>query len=404
MKYKFRNTTLATACILLASCQLSQQNNLSWEYPVMGEEILPCIRPWSQLFKDSQGKMWIHPDIDYTSTGDDPLPPPALCIYDGDRLTVIQSETSDLPEGVPTVLAEDQEGRVWVGVGSKHRANIGWADSAFIDRIVSIKAGQISPVFSVDMGAFDALGSIFHVTVDDEGRIWLAHGQDCARNPDCPHTLSMIDDGNVTSSFHPHENPDLQVYINDIIFDRDGRVWVCTRSGLSVFDGTSWSTYDPTSAGASYPGVWKAVFGDAGEVWVITPWDGIYLLIDGRWTSFPSLPEVNIGPLILDTDGLPWAGIRNEIYHFDGDGWHLIVDDPFDEEAYGSNIWWDLKIDSRGRLWAASMYGVASVDAESVTAYVPGNSPIIGVTDIEFDPRDRVWFANVGGPIVLNRE
>lgn len=73
--------------------------------------------------------------------------------------------------------------------------------------------------------------------------------------------------------------------VESIARDRDGRLWVATREGLAIFDGTRWVTRSlPDGAPSNWPRVVMAAAD--GSVWIGAEQGGIYRFRDGNWSNY----------------------------------------------------------------------------------------------------------------------
>ena len=115
-----------------------------------------------------------------------------------------------------------------------------------------------------------------------------------------------IDDGLPSSEVH------------DVAQGADGRIWLATRSGLSVFDGVSWSTVPPPSPLSETASTFSEVALDQqGRVWVASPHSTIPLFIyDGSgwsrsapyWSSLDD-PVIITALSVLDLPERTYAAV-----------------------------------------------------------------------------------------------
>ena len=103
--------------------------------------------------------------------------------------------------------------------------------------------------------------------------------------------------------------------INDLLLDRNGNLWIATLSGLSCFDGSTFSIFT-TEAGLPSNRI-RCLFEDSqGHLWLGT--DGGVVHYDGRF--FQTIKSPHIGPvcqILEDRDGAFWFGtVQNSLVRY----------------------------------------------------------------------------------------
>ncbi len=86
-----------------------------------------------------------------------------------------------------------------------------------------------------------------------------------------------------------------------------GRMWFATRSGVSAYDGLTWTHYG-VKDGLTAPNCFRIKVDNRGQIWVMTRWiQPLVTVFDGRdWRSLPRAPEITpLKEAITDFEILP---------------------------------------------------------------------------------------------------
>jgi PAS domain S-box-containing protein len=108
--------------------------------------------------------------------------------------------------------------------------------------------------------------------------------------------------------------------VQEIVEDREGRLWCATRSGISRFDGVSFRNY----------------------------------------TAHDGLPNNDVSCICADGRGGFWIATDGGVAHFDGDRWQVV-------RSAQIGIPWRIAVDRRKDLWCAGLMGIVR--------YTPGVTP-----------------------------
>ena len=157
----------------------------------------------------------------------------------------------------------------------------------------------------------------------------------------------------------------------------NGDIWVTTNESIATFDGSNWQVFEEGKGLEEDPGPRGLAVDANGNVWVINV-EGL-LKYDGvHWIMFPA-PDGFYGAFVtLDNENRIWiAGTGYSsppnsarvaiIYTFDPqtEGWLLRSGgEVLDGTAVNA-----MQFDRRGRLWAATDYGLYIHDGSAWTAY-----------------------------------
>jgi two-component sensor histidine kinase/ligand-binding sensor domain-containing protein len=152
-----------------------------------------------------------------------------------------------------------------------------------------------------------------------------------------PFVLVALASGLLAQSFliRTYEENDglINSAVNDIAQDGAGRMWFCTRGGISVYDGATWSSFTTTN-GLSAQAIYQIQVDAQGSIWAIGTYPSwILMRFNGNvWISFP-FPRVDVPP--YNCTGLAVrsesGGIRvavgttqSGVFIFDGIRWNVV--------------------------------------------------------------------------------
>jgi pimeloyl-ACP methyl ester carboxylesterase len=150
------------------------------------------------------------------------------------------------------------------------------------------------------------------VAVAQDGTVWVGTTTGATR----------IDQARWTSFTHVHGLGD--DWITGLAIAPDRRVWFGTQSGgLSVFDGTRFTTYDISNSSIPSNFVTALAVRSDGVVWVGTLNAGAASFdpLAHRWRLF-RLPDNSVTAVAFDASGAAWVGTDGGgAFHFDGSKW-----------------------------------------------------------------------------------
>lgn len=113
-----------------------------------------------------------------------------------------------------------------------------------------------------------------------------------------------------------------------------GEVWNIAdnvSSGLSVFDGQTWTSIDGSKDGIAYEVVNDAVVDRQGRVWLAAS-SSVYLYENGEWrqfnTSNSNIISDGANAIELDTNDRVWVGTDKGVVFFDGQSWQTPPESP----------------------------------------------------------------------------
>ena len=303
-----------------------------------------------------------------------------------------------LPESDDTTVqsvCNDGQGGVWIGYYGQRVDH--WTGSALEQFTNSF---EFPPSTGLPADFFKAVWSVFS---DRTGQVWVGTQS---------HGLLRRRDGKFVPA------PGCDLHILALHEDRQGRLCVGTKAGLSCWDGQNWQAYSVSNGGSAC--AVQAIADDArGNLWLGTDGGGLHCLTEGRFTHFgrtEGLPSDTIASLLVDTDGVLWAGTSGGLARYERGKWASFTTR---EGLITSNIGY-LVEDAEGYLWIGSNSGLMRIRKQALNDFVAGRTnsiadPISVRTYDETDglptsecssgsqpgacraPDGRVWFPTIRG-------
>lgn len=235
-------------------------------------------------------------------------------------------------------------------------------------------------------GCIPAAYSMF---VAPNGDIWMTSLTWCIDN--CPTSGygAARYDGESWEIFDTH-NGLLDKRTVEIGFSDDGRVFVLSMGGLSIFDGTAWVWDDTFGSGSSREGPSRklAVLPD-GTVWIAGR-EAVYRRRNGNWSIFTAadmhISEV-ISTMYPDADGRIWVCTYEGVSMFDGAEWAVRADD----RAWGARIFDPIAQGPDGTVWVASTNGLYSWNGDDWNVYRTGGPSQTPSGDVASSPSGDIW-------------
>ncbi len=157
--------------------------------------------------------------------------------------------------------------------------------------------------------------------------------------------------------------------VKSIAVDQSNNIWVGTNSGLSKFDGSSWTSYTEAD-GISIEGIQALSFDPDGNLWIGTWENGIFRFDEQNWTNYNEdngLFNNRVYSIYADDNSNIWIGTRNNhITVFDGTGFDSFAVNPqTNPEGHIIGHIHAIYADHDDNLWAGSCYtGLSIYDGE----------------------------------------
>ena len=213
--------------------------------------------------------------------------------------------------------------------------------------------------------------------------------------------------------------------INDILEDKDGKIWIGTEKGICVYDGKAFTEIQiqlpknlPPNKNKYYQTqiVYDIMLDKAGKLWFATI-DGVYVY-DGKthptelagFTLFTINEAANgflsgndkVERILEDNAGNVWFGGRtNEgVYRYDGKTiTNLKLKELFQNgpKPKAHNWAWPQLQDKNGNIWFSNWGGVYRYDGKSFTSFTKKDGLPGGVTRIIEDKKGNLWFGGDAG-------
>jgi rhamnogalacturonyl hydrolase YesR/ligand-binding sensor domain-containing protein len=216
--------------------------------------------------------------------------------------------------------------------------------------------------------------------------------------------------------------------VKAIAIDGEGKVWIGTQmhwteydiaspwGGVSVFDGTTWTSYNKDNSGLASNNVEAIAIDGEGKLWFGTYGGGISVFDGNTWTTYTTdnsgLASNYVRAIAIDREGQVWFGTANGLSVFDGSTWTTYTRDnsglPCDDLVA-------IATDRSGNVWVRTMgqeacwpYDVVGVfDGVTWTTYPTIKEAVearysdilttIGKTEMwTIQPPDKVWTADLG--------
>jgi len=185
-------------------------------------------------------------------------------------------------------------------------------------------------------------------------------------------------------------------WILSLAVDQSNNVWVGTYCGLSVFDGTNWTSY--TADDGLISNAIKALEIDRnGNIWVGTEY-GLSKFDGTTWTNYTEndgLVYDNIMSLSSDSENNLWIGTRssNRYYKFDGTNFEYGSISGNDDMGHIHAICCDLD----SNVWFGScMSGLSKLDLKTGNWSHHINNLNVFVESIYCTPEGDIWVGSSG--------
>ena len=354
---------------------------------------------------DSQGRTWFGDGM-------------ALNLVDGQSTIDVSRDQLDVYTRDVYAIAFDDMDNTWLGTGNGIFRYDGQQMVQFDTETTGLRGQQVfaaavGPDGRVWFGADDEDGiasfdgtswqhystasgpnplstNVIESLVDTQGRIWLGTDRGVS-----------VYDGATWIGYTPGNSGLVDERVQAIAQDPLGRMWFGTPKGISVFDGANWTVVIPESAGPLSSSVDAILFDNEGRAWA-GGLEGVSVFDGQSWQSFTPdnspLAGKGITSLAMDRQGRIWMGSSwaGGISVFDGGQWTVIQ-----PEEYGQNVSSvsAIAVDLGGNIWVGTGIGISVFDGSQWMAY---NLEDLGlacrsVSAFAFDSGGGVWIAGYGG-------
>lgn len=206
-------------------------------------------------------------------------------------------------------------------------------------------------------------------------------------------------DGKTLESFSKKEG--IGSAIRGIKEDKDGNIWFGTSSGLTKYNGNSFTNYS-LNEGLISEEIWAIDIDTNGTIWVGTV-GGLSKFDGNKFETFevpkeevenaiPMLSEKRIGDILIDKKGDIWFSTDGYgISKYNGTSFEFLTK----ENGLTDNNVADIFEDSQGNIWIGTFYGgVSKYDGNSFTNFTK-DGIIDGIETYNFceDNHGNIWFS-----------
>ena len=321
------------------------------------------------LFEDREGSLWIG-----TEAG-------GLNLLKSKKFNTYTTKDG-LPNDVVKAIYQDAQGRIWIG------SNGGG--------LTLFKDGKFTTWTTRDGLSSDVVLSL---AGDADGTIWIG----------TPDGLNRFKDGKFqTFTFAEGLSNDL---VRSVLVDRKGVLWAGTRDGLNSFHDNVFTTYTTRDGLAN--NFIGAIFEDSkGNLWVGTL-GGLNKIHDGQFQTFTTkdgLSSNTVISLYEDASGDLWIGTN-------GGGLNRFHDGKFVSFTGAADVIYRILEDQQQNLWCSSNKGIFRVNKRELdkgvvnpTFYGPADGTLTRESSGGGHPAGwktsdgRLWFATIKGLAVIDPE
>jgi signal transduction histidine kinase/ligand-binding sensor domain-containing protein len=213
---------------------------------------------------------------------------------------------------------------------------------------------------------------------------------------------------------------DLPSGATDFAADREGNIWIATEEGLFQYRNDLQIAHYTAADGLPSGRVITVHYDRNGNLWLGT-FDGLAQFKDGRFTSYNAVPDSPKGFLRViyeDADGVLWLGTYGDglVRYKDGKFFNYRV-----ESGLFNNGVFSILEDDRGNVWMSSNRGIHRVAKQELNDLAEGK--IARLNSVSYDERDgmlnaecnggripaaiktkdgRLWFATMGGVAIVD--
>ena len=160
-----------------------------------------------------------------------------------------------------------------------------------------------------------AENNVFSIAIDSEGNKWFGTNGG----------VSKFDNNNWTTYSYNADNPSEGIAGNgviSIVIDNNGNKWFGTWGGLSEFDDSNWTKHDTETEWlvAGSP-IFSTNIDTEGNLWLGSNGWGISIFDGTKWTTYEKADELKIDPvnaIAVDSKGNKWFGTNTGLLKLTG--------------------------------------------------------------------------------------
>lgn len=231
---------------------------------------------------------------------------------------------------------------------------------------------------------YNNFGMVQSIAIDSKGNKWI-DGK----------SLRKFDDNNLTSFQIGMKGS----WIQSILIDSDGTTWFGSyNSGVSTFDGKTWSHYNEEFPGERVSSICED---NEGNLWFGTDL-GVSKFDGSTWFSYSEtngLVSNKVSVVLCDLDGNKWFGTDKGVSKFDDTSWTTY--NTSDGLVYHKI--YSMAIDNQNNKWFGTGGGVSKFnDTNWITYQVQDGLANNYVYDIYIDNQNNKWIGTGGGVSKFN--
>ncbi len=263
--------------------------------------------------------------------------------YDFINYQTTNTGSNGLLDNTVTDICKDADGRYWFSQR--------WEGISIYD---GVNWETIKELDGTD------LGEVVDLFLDSQNNIWISSGVN----------VILKFDGTTITTYPDVYSPSW--YDGNVIEDKFHNIWTCGTSGVSKFDGVSWSHY---SSGSLESGDVTAIASDTlGNIWAATSDWGVRMFDGNSWTSFTNYALMKFNTDIhVDRNNKVWVATSNGAITYDGANW---------SDYPQFNAWMSgIEEDNNGVMYFSDSWGsngLYEIANGTRTSFNTGNSNIIG--------------------------
>jgi signal transduction histidine kinase/ligand-binding sensor domain-containing protein len=214
----------------------------------------------------------------------------------------------------------------------------------------------------------------------------------------------------------------LETGATDFTSDADGNVWIATEKGLMKYKDDQKIAQYTVANGLRSDQIITLHFDRSGNLWLGT-FDGLSLFKDGKFTNFAGVensPQGFVRAIYEDADGVLWFGTYGDglVRYKDGEFFDYRV-----EHGLFNNGVFAILEDGRGNFWMSGNRGIHRVSKQELNDFADGKIPKLN--SVSYDENDgmlnaecnggripaaiktkdgKLWFATMGGVAIVDPE
>lgn len=246
---------------------------------------------------------------------------------------------------------------------------------------------------------------------DSQARVWLGYqGEGGFGRFEKPSSVKRIGQNNTPNG------------ATDFASDREGNIWIATEEGLYKYKDDQEIAHYTTKDGLQNDKIITIHFDRNRNLWLGT-FDGLSQFKDGKFINFGEVensPKGFVRAIYEDADGTLWFGTY-------GDGLVRLRDGKFFnyrvEHGLFNNGVFAILEDNRGNFWMSSNRGIHRVGKQDLNDFADGKIPKLN--SVSYDEKDgmlnaecnggripaaiktkdgKLWFATMGGVAIIDPE